>query len=78
MKVVQYETSINRKTKQISTCVVFYLNAKVDKTAAVDAKLKERGYQTVDKSSEIAKKIFKGDWACIEFLSEEGDTVAVH
>ena len=57
---------------------MFYLNADIPKAAGVEDKIKARGYLPVDKNGEIAKKIFRGDWACMEFLSEEGDIVAVH
>ena len=53
-------------------------NADIPKAAGVEDKIKARGYLPVDKNGEIAKKIFRGDWACMEFLSEEGDIVAVH
>ena len=32
----------------------------------------------MEKNDEIAVKIMKGNYACLEFLSEEGDTIAVH
>lgn len=40
--------------------------------------MKNKGFTEIDKRNELVKKIMKKQFACPEFLSQEGHTVAVH
>lgn len=76
--MLQYITEIDRKSKEISICVVYFVSTDTLGIPNLEEKLKNRGYKPIEKNNEYVKKIEKKDYACLEFLCEEGGTVAVH
>ena len=77
IKIVQYQTFIKRKSRQIKTNVIAYIDDQLSKEAIEEIN-KNSKYSVLEENSEIVRKIIGKDYACLEFICEEGDEVKVH